>query len=397
MTRFNSSLSFGLEFEYTRYRSMSTIKVEFPMKSNKNNRSTDYSCDLLNLTMKERKLVKLFDKLYCSQSKCNTKDIYYPCFNLKKLKKTLLSTEYISKKYNIISGIVDIICEYHGTLDWSSINKSKHISIIPSKDKKISYAVLTKPESNFRWNETILFSESFEVDIGIDNQADSNSSSTDIKIKNSIASMNNDDDENGSVTNDKKTIKNGLLSRSETKSVFRFMFKCSEYRLQSKQRRGVFILPTLNIGFVTNRFKQSMAFTNVEFNQIIGDMAYASDGSSMSWKTDSDDCWFQNPDIQFGCDKQCCVNWNAWDNSFGFDNKSRDCYFMIEINFHTEFQTMTIICNALEDSIDEKKYTQIQIPQTILHEIEETKQFCLGLSLSLPNCASSFAVGFIKI
>lgn len=101
---------------------------------------------------------KQFNQTFTSKSTKNDDDnqdtTTTSLFNL----MSCISKTYYISKYKIIKELVEIICYYIGFKDLSPFDKSPNISIIPSNDNTISYAIVTsqlQSQSNNKSNKKV--------------------------------------------------------------------------------------------------------------------------------------------------------------------------------------------------------------------------------------------------
>ena len=94
------------------------------------------------------------------------KYVYYNYYSLQELYKAI-ETCKLASKLNIISDIINIVCNFVGITEFSSDIKSKEISIVNSYDKKIEYAIISLHERDYKHAEyhNILLNDWIEADL----------------------------------------------------------------------------------------------------------------------------------------------------------------------------------------------------------------------------------------
>ena len=295
----------------------------------------------------ERDLIEMFDnytkettkhtssqsesRLHRSFSTCT----YHNFYSITHLKQVLLEAPYIDD-FNIIDDIVDIICTYHGILEWSESDKSSNIEIIGSKDQTISYAkvkLISKIQDN--GYGTIFFNEWIDL--------------------------------------------------ACNKKIFKYILKVSEM----VHRKGLIKsgFRELQIGLVSTNFDAQLEC--ITESTILGD---DKKGASISWY-----CIGARSSFYYlGAEVPKCstyeIAWHEFKVSRGFKSCDKDCFFMLQIDLINK--RFEIVCGAIKDS--ETAVAKCDIPDQLVNQINETQTFRIGLSFFI-STPGSFAVGLVKI
>ena len=342
----------------------------------------------------------------------NDDNYSYRYFTFDELKDVLLSSNYIGVQFNIIPEIVDIICQYHGNIDWSKTDKSENISIVNSTDGNISYAVVERKRNG---QDTILFNEWIDLTDIFESESKQDSGGD----NNSVDNSNNDGNNN----------------------VLRYVFKFIEYRDKKRYQNngendGV---AQIRLGFITPQFNTVFAddsgdnMIGLPFEREIEIMKDTIDSTaddeyirsqlemkysyySMSWHTNGAEGYFVDTQHDFRCninnnnnknngginnpkwfDETCTTDWNYFDVGFqtGYKNKDSNSYIMIQVDLNNK--TMMIISDGLQDQENEKQKFMIRkIRKELVQEMKKTKQIRFGVSLHMTR-AGRFAIGLVRI
>ena len=288
-------------------------------------------------------LLEMFDK-YQRESTPPTIDsdldqtfhTYHNFYNLADLKRALKKTFYI-EALNVIDGIIDIICIYHGILSWSESDKLGNIEINESNDQTISYA-------------KVIASETYGC---------------------------------GTI------FLNEWIDLKCNKKIFKYIFKVTE--MGQCTRCWVWdAFRELEIGFASAKFvpKVSKIDSNTVIPQKLGnDRNHA----SISWYSDGSRSRFYHFGmiVKKSCFFTDAIAWHEFKTSKGFKLYDKDCFFMLEINLIDNH--FTIVCGAMKETV-----SKCDIPNELINQINEMETFRIGVSLYASNPAN-FAVGLVKI
>ena len=264
------------------------------------------------------------------------------------LKTLLLSTYYI-EKYNIIAGLVEIICDYIPYDIWSvedtnnNKDKSEYASVIESNDNSMSYAVSRYKEiENGYWAQTILFDETMTI-------------------------------------NYNKSIKD--------KIIYRYIFKYWNTNATHWQ---------MCIGII-----KSNALMPLSWNTNDGLIGFEKKDESLGLHLDGIYATFYGSVLPRGHKKRCSCSWTQKNKQK--DNNKFDEYFLFEIDLMQN--VVRVVCSAFDVVRDMKKekikQLSCSIPQKFIKIIQKEGSFRLGLSwvapFHNPKTSKYFGLGVVRL
>ena len=260
--------------------------------------------------------------------------LYYSYFDIKDLHDALLSTTCI-QKYDIIPGIINIICEYNGITNWSNIDKSDNISIISSKDNKISYAIAKRIHDEEQWiGDTILFNQWINLDCN--------------------------------------------------KSIYNYIFRVTQYN--SIDNTDKIQAYALNIGIISSKYSLNNLTDIMEDKTTLG---MEKSGHSICWYYSGYGSRFYH---KIKSSSDTTLQWNRYFVKNGFKN-DENSYFMMEINFKTN--QMKVTCLALDKVPSTDKTVIYDIPKEFIKQIETDEMFRVGMTLTSRH-GGVYGVGLVR-
>ena len=285
--------------------------------------------------------------------------VYYNYYDSQELKNVLLSTDYISK-LNIISDIIDIICNFYPITKWSSINKSNNIYITNSIDNTISYANIICQDTHNIINDN---------------------------NKNIIKNYNN---KSGIIFFNEWIDLN--FSNEYNKFIYRYIFKVHQFYEIDKLKESNEL--NFSIDFFDLGSSFQIGLTSNKFNKNINKIGFDINGESICWNCDGKICGFYYKSSKINDDNN--INeyyslWNSFKISKGFTINNKNNFFMIEIDL--KYNKFKIKCYSIVGI----KFiiTETSIPSQLLKTINQTKMFRIGVSFKL-DTFGSFALGLVK-